>query len=383
MNTFDFQPRTRIIFGPGKLDELGQMARDLGASRALVVSDPGIVAAGHVGHAVECLNAAGIDNRVFDAVCQNPTTETVERAVAAARQYGPDLLIGLGGGSAMDCTKGANFILAGGGQIQDYWGIGKARGTLLPMIAVPTTSGTGSEAQSFALISDATTHVKMACGDPQAAFRVAILDPVLTISQPARVTAVTGLDALAHAIETFVTRKRNVISLALSREAWLLLAENFGRVLEHPADLEARGAMQVGACLAGMAIENSMLGAAHALANPLTARYGVIHGEAIGLMLPHVIRFNAERHENWYRDLLESAPSGNGCPDPSHGSEGLANFVEKLAKRAGLAERLSQCGVEKQSLQDMAGEAAAQWTARFNPREVAPHDLLALYEQAF
>lgn len=383
MNTFDFQPRTRIVFGPGKVTELGRLAHDLGSKRVLIISDPGLVQAGHVEHAARSLKEAGIVNAVFDAVCQNPTSETVDRAAAAARAFEPDLLIGLGGGSAMDCAKGANFVLAGGGRIQDYWGIGKARGSLLPMIAVPTTSGTGSEAQSFALISDSATHVKMACGDPQAAFRVAILDPLLTVSQPPRVTAITGIDALAHAIETFVTRKRNLISLALSREAWLLLGENMSRVLERPDDIEARGGMQIGACLAGMAIENSMLGAAHALANPLTARYGVIHGEAIGLMLPHVIRFNAEQHESWYRELMESAPSGNGFPDPQQGSEGLALFVAKLAQRAGLAARLAQCGVERQALDEMAEEAAAQWTVRFNPRQADHQELRRLYEQAY
>src|SRR5690606_489408 len=145
----------------------------------------------------------------------------------------------------------------------------------------PTTAGTGSEAQSFALISDAQTHVKMACGDPKAACRVALLDPTLTLTQPPQVTALTGIDAIAHALETYVTKRRNSISIAFSREAWRLLQANFIRVLQEPNDLEARGAMQLGACFAGMAIENSMLGATHALANPLTAEYGVPHGQAI------------------------------------------------------------------------------------------------------
>src|SRR5262249_30994646 len=163
-----------------------------------------------------------------------------------------------------------------------YWGTGKATREMLPMIAVPTTAGTGSETQSFALISDAETHVKMACGDKKASFRVALLDPTLTVSQPQRVTALTGIDALAHALETYVTRVRNPVSLAFSREAWLLLGENLGRVLADPANIEARSGMQLGACFAGLAIENSMLGATHALANPLTTHYQIPHGQAIG-----------------------------------------------------------------------------------------------------
>src|SRR6185295_2079352 len=161
--------------------------------------------------------------------------------------------IGLGGGSSMDCAKGINFLYSCGGRMQDYWGEGKATGPLLPMVAVPTTAGTGSEAQSYALVADARTHAKMACGDKRAAFRVAILDPVLTLTQPPRVTALTGIDALAHALETYVTKRRNSFSLALSREAWRHLAPNLPRVLNDPNNLEARAAMQLGACLAGMA----------------------------------------------------------------------------------------------------------------------------------
>ena len=254
---------------------------------------------------------------------------------------------------------------------------------MLPMIAVPTTSGTGSETQSFALISDSKTHVKMACGDKKASFRVALLDPSLTVSQPARVTALTGIDAIAHALETYVTRVRNPASLAFSREAWLLLGENFGRVLEKPDDLEARSGMQLGACFAGLAIENSMLGATHALANPLTTRYEIVHGQAIGLMLPHVIRFNGAEYGNWYRDLLEGTGGSNGFPDPASGFEGLAEFVAGLAHQAGLPARLSECGVERARLPELAAEAANQWTGGFNPRRVTEVELLALYQAAY
>ena len=149
------------------------------------------------------------------------------RDANCAHELQPDLLVGLGGGSSMDCAKGINFLYTNGGRMQDYWGEGKATQPMLPMIAVPTTAGTGSEAQSFALISDAQTHVKMACGDKKAAFRIAILDPELTLTQPARVTALTGIDAIAHALETYVTQRRNPVSLSFSREAWRLLSAHF------------------------------------------------------------------------------------------------------------------------------------------------------------
>ncbi len=383
MIPFDYQPRTRIVFGPDKIDALGALAGELGARRALVVSDPGIVAAGHTQRGLDSLVKAGISVQLFDGVAENPTTDNVEAGVAIARRHDPELIVGLGGGSSMDCAKGINFLVSNGGRMHDYWGVGKATRPMLPMIAVPTTSGTGSETQSFALISDSKTHAKMACGDKKASFRVALLDPVLTVSQPARVTALTGIDAIAHALETYVTKVRNPVSLAFSREAWLLLGENFARVVREPENIEARSGMQLGACFAGLAIENSMLGATHALANPLTTRYGIVHGQAIGLMLPHVIRFNGAEYAPWYRDLLEGTGGANGFPDPDSGFEGLADFVAKLAGEAGLADTLSQCGVERGKLAEMAAEAAKQWTGSFNPRRVGEAELLALYEAAF
>jgi alcohol dehydrogenase len=382
MVTFDYQPRTRIVFGAGRLASLGQLASELGARRALVVSDPGIIAAGHTGRGIESLENAGIETHLFSEIGENPTTDHVEAGVAAARRYEPELLVGLGGGSSMDCAKGINFVHSGGGRMQDYWGTGKATRQMLPMIAVPTTAGTGSETQSFALISDAQTHVKMACGDKKATCRVALLDPELTITQPRRVTALTGIDAVAHALETYVTKRRNPVSTAFSREAWRLLSENFGRVLDNPDDLEARGGMQLGACFAGLAIETSMLGATHALANPLTARYKIPHGQAIALMLPHVLRFNAEEVGRWYRELLESTPQ-NGKPRRATIAEDLAESVAALVTKAGLANRLADCGVDRERLPELATAATREWTGGFNPRTVTETDLLELYRAAF
>ncbi|HEX3872379.1 MAG TPA: iron-containing alcohol dehydrogenase, partial [Pirellulales bacterium] len=186
-----------------------------------------------------------------------------------------------------------------------------------------------------------------------------------------------------HAIETYVTTRRNAVSLLFSREAWRLLEENFCQVLEEPKDLEARSGMQLGSCFAGLAIENSMLGATHALANPLTAEYGIVHGQAISMMLPHVIRFNGVDYAHWYRELLEAIAGSNGAPPPSSGAEGLADLVSKLAARAELPMQLSQCDVERSRLRHLAESAAQQWTATFNPRKVTTDDLLELYKAAF
>jgi alcohol dehydrogenase len=383
MNPFDFQPRTRLVFGPGKIEALGELASEMGARRALVVSDPGVIAAGHTAKGVAALERAGIETHLFDGVHENPTTDDVAAGVKLAKRYDPEVLIGLGGGSSMDCAKGINFLFTNGGDVKDYWGVGKALKAMLPMIAVPTTAGTGSETQSFALISDSRTHVKMACGDKKASCRVALLDPELTVSQPPRITALTGIDALSHALETFVTSRRNPASLAFSREAWRLLAGNFAKVLQQPDDLDARGAMLLGASFAGMAIENSMLGAAHALANPLTTIFDVPHGQAVGVMLPHVIRFNAAEVEHQYHDLLHESQNGSPLPKLHGGVPGLADFVSDMLHRAGLSTTLRPLGVDPIKLPQLASQAVKQWTASFNPRPVSEEDLLALYQQAF
>ncbi len=248
---------------------------------------------------------------------------------------------------------------------------------MLPSIGVPTTAGTGSEAQSFALIADEKSHLKMACGDRKAAFRVAVLDPEVTVSQPVRVTAITGIDAVSHALESFVTSKRNPLAQMFAREAWKLLEANFEKVLARPDDLEARGAMQVGAFLAGTAIENSMLGACHSCANPLTAHYGLTHGLAIGILLPHVVRFNAAAVGSLYADLAEQA----GLLGHDAG-EAVARRITELMRAASLPLTLSECGVSGTILPVLAEEANQQWTARFNPRVVTEPELLALYEAA-
>ena len=383
--SFDSQPRTRLVFGPGCSSRVGEFAGELGARRVLVVTDPGIVAAGHVQRVEHSLQAAGIGVVIYDRVRENPTTRDIEDCLAVATGAGIDLFVGLGGGSSMDTAKGCNFVYTNGGQMKDYWGVGKASRPMLPLLAIPTTAGTGSECQSAALIADEQSHQKMACLDPKAAARVAILDPELTLSQPPRVTACTGIDAIAHAVETAVTRKRNALSLMYSHEAFKLTADNFARVLGYPHDLEARGKMLLGAAFAGLAIENSMLGAAHSAANPLTAHFNIVHGQAVGMMLPWVVRFNAA-DPNALRAYAELA----SAPEIACVSDGLDSALDALVARldqllvlAGFPRSLAECGVNRGALPELAAEAARQWTASFNPRPVAPRDFLDLYEAAF
>jgi alcohol dehydrogenase len=379
---FDYQPRTRVAFGQDTVESIGEHAAGWSARRVLIVTDGHIAEAGHADRARRALEAAGMRVSIYDRVRENPTTDDVEDCVAFARSAEADTLIGLGGGSSMDTAKGCNFILTNGGSMRDYWGVGKATKPMLPMIAAPTTAGTGSECQAFALIADAETHRKMACGDPKAAARVAILDPTLTTTQPRAVTANTGVDAITHAVETAVTNQRNELSLMYAREAFRLTRDHFAEVLDRPEDVEARGGMLLGAAFAGTAIANSMLGAAHAAANPLTAHYGVIHGQAVGLMLPAVVRFNAE--DPTARGLYAELAAHARLVAPETGADEavttLLGRIEALLDAAGIPRSLGELGIPREAIPTLAEDATKEWTARFNPRAITSEDFARLYE---
>jgi alcohol dehydrogenase len=368
MRAFDFLPHTGIIFGEGSLNRLGTIAQQLGFTRTLIVSDRDLVKTGLPGRAAALLRDAAITTFVFQDFSSNPDTQMVEAGRVYAASVQIDSFVALGGGSSLDCAKGINFVLTNGGSMRDYRGFGKAARPMLPSIGIPTTAGTGSEAQTYALISDAETHAKMACGDPKAAFRIAMLDPLLTLTQPRSVAATAGFDAISHAIESYVTSKRTNISDLFAREAWRLLESNYERVLTQPDDVAARGAMLLGAHQAGVAIEQSMLGATHACANPLTAKYGTTHAVAIAVMLPHVVRWNSGVVGERYAELFRGD---------------LASRLNELARIGGLPATLREIGVNEADLAALATDAAREWTGTFNPRPFDSTAALELYKRAW
>ena len=384
LSVFDNIKRTKLVFGDGVSLASGELAKELGLKHVLLVTDRGLVEAGHVEVVRDSLSKAGIKVTLFDQVIENPTTDCVEKAKQAASEARVDSFIGLGGGSSMDTAKGANFLLTNGGRMHDYWGVNKATKEMLPLIVIPTTAGTGSECQSFALISDSKTHQKMACGDSKAAAKIAILDPGLTLSQPENVTVCTGIDAIAHAVETAVTNKRNKLSTLFSEESFKLLLPNFTKVLNQPNDISARGSMLLGAAMAGCAIEASMLGAAHSLANPLTAHYNIVHGQAVGMMLPYVVRFNSEIEEcrGVYVNLMKIAQIE--CENESADEvNNLVAYLLNLLQQTGLPIRLRDVIADKSELKVLAKEASAQWTAGFNPRSVGEIEMEKIYIDAY
>lgn len=377
MERFTTRPSPRLVGGPGALSELPACLRAIEGSHALIVTDFGIAKAGHVTRATALLDEAGIKYSVYDQTHENPDESNIAAAADFARSVAPDCIVGFGGGSSMDTAKGCNFLLTNGGAMSDYKGYALAEKPLLPFIAIPTTAGTGSECQSYAVISRDGSHEKMACGDPKALARFAILDPELTDSMPQRVAVLTALDALAHALETAVCTRRNPLSSAFSREAFLRIASSIEPVLSGTATVEDRGEMLLGAAFSGLAIENSMLGAAHASANPLTARFDVVHGHAVALMLPHVMRFNSEDAASkdtydHYGELLSRRGYAN-LP--------VTDWVERLLELARLAP-LEDCGVTPDSIPDLASAATKQWTGQFNPRTMREEGFVLLYQSA-
>jgi alcohol dehydrogenase len=360
-----------VVTGQGSIEQLGALAMELGFSRTLLVADAGVVKAGHLARARASLGAAGVEAIDFTEFGPNPDADMLEAGRRHATVHRIDSIVGLGGGSSLDCAKGINFVLTQGLAIHDFQGYGKATKPMLPMIGVPTTAGTGSEAQSYAIISDPRTHRKMACGDPKAAFRAVILDPQLTLTQPATVTAAAGYDALSHAVESFVCTKRSAESAEKSLEAWGLLEPNYERVLAAPHDVSARAAMQLGAFRAGEAIELSMLGATHACANPITARYGTTHAHAIAILLPHVIRWNGSVADKMFEELAGVS------------THALAERLSELASVGGLPRTLAGIGASVSHLPALANDAAEQWTGRFNPRPFDAKGALEIYQCAY
>ena len=377
ISPFASRPSPKLVFGPGTLAELPACVREAGGTSVFLVTDTGLVRAGHAATARRLLEAAGIPVSLYDHAHENPTESDAAACCDAARGRTFDCFVALGGGSSLDTAKACNFLLTNGGRMRDYHGYGKAAKPMLPLIAIPTTAGTGSECQSYALVSRDDTHEKMACGDPKVRARVAILDSNLTATQPRAVAVQTGLDALAHALESAVSTKRNAVSEIYSEAAFRHLVVAIERTIAGDSDDAARQHMQLGAALAGLAIENSMLGAAHASANPLTARHEVIHGNAVALMLPHVMRFNstvpaAQAVYARYTAIL--AETGVA-------SDALIDWVEALVRQSDIPPiAVNGAGPDFAALAD---DASRQWTGQFNPRPLQHGDYVALYESAF
>ena len=383
MTPFTFNTTPSLRMGAGLARQLADIVGPVCGVNILFVTDPGMVATGLVGQVVDNLRAAGLRVTVFDQVQADPPEAVILQAADVARVVSG--VVGFGGGSSLDVAKLAALLAASRQPLAEAYGIGNAKGPRLPLVLVPTTAGTGSEVTPISIVTTGASE-KMGVVSPIILPDVAVLDPELTLGLPAHVTAATGIDAMVHAIEAYASANpnNNPVSRALAVEALRLMGRVLQRAVDTPGDIEARSDMLLGSMLAGQAFANSPVAAVHALAYPIGGHYKVPHGLSNALVLPHVLRFNAEVAPQAYADLLPHVfpeVSAAGVDDAA------MKFVEGMAalsRACGLQQNLRDMGVKKEALPMLASDAMNQTRLLVNnPRPVDEAAALKIYEAAW
>lgn len=383
MTPFTFNTTPSLRMGAGLARQLGEIVKPICGENILFVTDPGMVANGLVGPVVNTLRAAGLRVTIFDQVQADPPEAIILQAADMARHVSG--VVGFGGGSSLDVAKLAALLAASGQPLAEAYGIGNAKGPRLPLVLVPTTSGTGSEVTPISIVTTGASE-KMGVVSPLILPDVAVLDPELTLGLPAHVTAATGIDAMVHAIEAYASANpnNNPVSRALAVEALRLMGRVLQRAVDTPGNIEARSDMMLGSMLAGQAFANSPVAAVHALAYPIGGHYKVPHGLSNALVLPHVLRFNAEVAPLAYAELLPHVfpqVSDTGVGDAA---VKFVEGMEALSRACGLPQNLRDVGIKKEALPMLACDAMNQTRLLVNnPRPVDEAAALAIYEAAW
>jgi alcohol dehydrogenase len=384
MQPFVFNTAPSIISKAGASLELAAVFKGLAVTRILLVTDPGLVKIGLVQPVLDAIVSSGLQVELFDQVREDPPEETVHAAVKCAQDFDADVVLGLGGGSSMDVAK-LVAVLAGSTTqtLNDIFGVDLLTGQRLPLVLVPTTAGTGSEVTPVAVITTGET-TKAGVSSKQLLPDVAVLDAKLTLGLPPTITAMTGIDAMVHAIEAYTSKiKKNAYSDTLAKEALARLAGSIVTAVEDGNNVEARANMLFGAMLAGQAFANAPVAAVHALAYPLGGRYHIPHGLSNSLVLPAVMRFNIPHASHLYAELASILVPGCSGSDEDKAMQ-LISFIENLIVKVGLPATLKQAGVSENSLNTLAEDAMLQQRLLMNnPREVTLADALAIYQTAY
>ncbi|OAI86328.1 iron-containing alcohol dehydrogenase [Pseudomonas putida] len=380
MSNFTFETTPRVICEVDGALRLGTLCRELGARRVLLVSDPGLHKAGLLDAPMQALREAGVDVTLYSDVQADPPEASVLDAVAAGRGCSAQAVIGLGGGSSLDTAKLVALLCGREQKLEDIYGINLAQGPRLPLIQVPTTAGTGSEVTAVAIVTT-PSHEKKGVVSPLLYPDIALLDARLTVGLPAAVSAMTGVDAMVHAIEAYTSQhKKNVLSDGLAVQALRLLAGNLDRVLAEPGDLKARSDMLLGSMLAGMAFANAPVAAVHALAYPLGGHFHVPHGLSNALVLVPVLNFNRSAAQDLYAELAPSVLPGQRFDSPAAACEAFIGFITALVERMPFAQRLAEVGVTEEDLDRLSDDAMkVQRLLVNNPRPVTRDDARAIY----
>lgn len=370
------------LFGPGCSKEIGAQAKNLGAKKALIVTDEGLYKAGVADIIVNYLNEAGVESYVFAGAEPNPTDKNVHDGVEKYNENGCDFIISLGGGSSHDCAKGIGLVTAGGGHIRDYEGVNKSKVPMTPLVAVNTTAGTASEMTRFCIITNTDTHVKMAIVDWRCTPLIAIDDPRLMVAKPAGLTAATGMDALTHAVEAYVSTAANPITDACAEKAIRMIQQWLRQAVANGDNIEAREAMSYAQYLAGMAFNNASLGYVHAMAHQLGGFYNLPHGVCNAVLLPHVCEFNLIACPERFATIAELlGVNTEGLTLMEAGYAGI-EAIRELSHDVGIPSGLTELGVKEEDLAIMATNAQNDACMLTNPRKASHAQVVEIFKSA-
>lgn len=381
MKRFTFSVPQNILFGEGVLKELPGAAGKLGGKHGFIISGPTLNRLGVVGQCEEILTQAGIAVSTFCDTEGNPSVETVERAAEAFRASGADFIVALGGGSPMDVAKAVGVVAKYGGSITEYEGADKVPGEIVPLIAIPTTAGTGSEVTAFSVITDHRRNYKLTVFSYKLIPAYALLDPLLLTSAPASVAAACGIDALIHAEESYVSLDASPFSEAMSEKAMELIGRSIRTYVADRSNLEAASDMLAGSLFAGIAFSWARLGNIHAMSHPVSAFFNVPHGVANGILFPYIVKYNEEAAFGKYRKIYNYISAEKKCE--SEFSKGmLEQVVRELNTQVGIPAKLSHAGVTDEYFAQMTEDAMKSGNIAVNPQKTVREDILALYKEA-
>ena len=370
------------LFGPGCAKEIGTKAQNLGAKKALIVTDEGLFKFGVVNTIAEYLQDAGVDSHIFAGAEPNPTDINVHHGVQAYNDNGCDFIVSLGGGSSHDCAKGIGLVTAGGGHIRDYEGIDKSTVPMTPLIAINTTAGTASEMTRFCIITNTDTHVKMAIVDWRCTPLIAIDDPKLMVAKPAGLTAATGMDALTHAVEAYVSTAANPITDACAEKAITMISQWLRPAVANGENIEARDAMSYAQYLAGMAFNNASLGYVHAMAHQLGGFYNLPHGVCNAVLLPHVCEFNLIACQDRYAKIAELMGVNTDGFTETEAAFAAIDAIRELSSSIGIPSGLNELGVKTEDLAIMAENAQKDACMLTNPRKATHAQVVEIFKAA-
>ena len=382
MYNYTFNLNSQIIFGQGSVNKIPNLISDFKCKNVIVVTDPGVVSAGILDKLTQIINQTDCNIYIFDKVASDPSTKIIEEIFRYARQNEIDLILAIGGGSPIDASKGVSLLFNNEGKLQDYAGVNKVKNKGIPLIAIPTTSGTGSEVTCFAVLSDLDANTKFTITSNLIVPDFAVLDPELTLSLPPKLTAATGLDALTHAIESYTSLISQPISDALALEAMSLLYKYLPRAVMNGGDLEARTNVMQAELMAGIAFNNAFLGLSHAIASPLGAHYHIPHGIANAIMLPYVLKFNYVSSPEKFIKIARAFGINKTSNDLYDDAYVAVDAVEKLVKYCGLPSKLNELGVKKEKIDQIAKDALLSVQLKFNCRRASEEQIKAILEEA-